>query len=836
MDPTRWSSIDAALERLLDGDDVDLDTLSTDERALLQRLLDAADGGSPALETPAAQHEGLARAIEEERAALDALSAGDRVGPFRLLERIGAGGMGVVFRAERVDGGFEQQVALKLLAHPRGDPASIRLFERERALLAQLEHPNIARLIDGGVSDEGRPWFAMEYIDGEPLIDHADARTLSVAGRIELFLQACDALEYAHRRLILHRDVKPANLLVDAQGRVKLVDFGLGRSLDPEQASAEETLAEGRMTPAWASPEQARGEPVSPPSEVYQLGLVLYRLLTDRAPYSVDGGSTWAVIRAVTTARIRRPSDCWRGGERSESAHRLGAPPARLRRRIAGDLDNITLKALARDPARRYAGVDELAADLRRHLRREPVHARAATRRYRLSRFVQRHRAAVAAASAFVLLLVGSVVVFALQSRALEIERDRALAAAARSERVVGAMGGMIRLSDADGRVEQLYSRGELLDQYVTHVREELAIDPAIRARLLGLLGDALHGLDRWEQARAVLAEAITTLEASGGAHDDAIRDLQARLAEASAFDGDLPAAVALLDGLAAYHGNRAEPDRAALANVVFQRGFLRTYHAARDSAPFAAGLDDLERALASYRRLYTPPHDRIAAALHALGFKTYDTDRGMRRMADGLAMTRAVHGERHATTAARLAEFAFAHDLRGDPVRAAELAEEAYAIHADVRGQTHPDTLSMLSNLAAFQRAAGDLESAIELYRELHGLRERVLPADHALLAFTAHGLGNALREAGDLAASERWLREALRLCLLHQSRNEAVTRENLARTLAADGRTAAAIEQQRAALDAYRRFMPDDDSRQAAARARLDALMSTRSGVDDA
>jgi serine/threonine-protein kinase len=817
--------VDAALARLLDGREVDRLRLTEAERALLARLADAAGATSSALDTPAANHEPLAAALDDRLAELDGLTAGDRVGPFRLVRRIGAGGMGVVFLAERVEGGFEQRVALKLLAQPRGDAASIRLFERERELLARLEHPNIARLIDGGLTDERRPWFAMEYIEGEPLIDHADRASLSVSARIELFLQACDALDHAHRRFILHRDIKPANLLVAGDGRVKLVDFGLGRLLEEPAGGAEETLAAGRMTPSWASPEQARGEPVTPRSEVYQLGLVLYRLLTGRAPYSVGGHSAWAIARAIGEARIARPSEQW-AGRPDDAAAVFGATAARLRRRLRGDLDNIVLKTLAGSPERRYAGVDGLADDLRRHATHQPVRARSATRRYRLSRFVRRNRAAVAGGGAFIALLLASLVVFGLQSRALELERDRAVASATRSERLVDAMAGMIRLSDADNAVEQLYSLGDLLDRYVAYVTETLESDPAVRARLLGILGRALHGIDRWDRARRVIGDAQAALAELRGPDDPEVLELGALMAEAAAFGGDLAGAVAILDDVAERQARAHGPASEPVADAIFLRGFLRTYHAPRGSADFDAGLADLERALALYRDRFRPPHPDIARTLHALGFKTYSTSRGMQLLNDGLAMTRELFGARHATTATRMAELAFAHDLRGEPARAAEIGARAHRVHVDLRGETHPDSLTMLSNLAGFHRAAGTPERAAALYRELHEIRLRVLPDDHLLLAFTAHGLGNTLRRLGDHAESERWLREALRLCLLHESRNEAVTRENLARTLRSAGRRDEAVAQQRLALAAYRRFYGEDDARTDAARERLRTL----------
>jgi serine/threonine-protein kinase len=804
--------VDAALERLLAGEPVDREALSTEERELLDRLAHAADAEASGLETPAAEHAELAAALDDRMLELDGLTEGDRVGPFRLVRRIGAGGMGVVFLAERVEGGFVQRVALKLLARSSLDNAAIRLFERERNLLAQLEHPNIAHLIDGGVTDARRPWFAMEYIDGEPLLEHARRNRLTVRQRLDLFLQACDALDHAHRRMILHRDIKPANLLVARTGRVKLVDFGLGRVLEESAEGAEETLAQGRMTPAWASPEQARGEAVTTRSEVYQLGLVLYRLLTDRAPYQVDDSSPWHVAQAITGARIARPSDV-----------RCGRARSSIGRRLRGDLDNIVLTALASEPHRRYAGVDGLAADIRRHLVHEPVSARAATRRYRLSRFLRRNRAAVAGAGSFIALLVTSLVVFALQARVLEVERDRAVENAARSERLVEAMAGMIRLSDADNAVEQLYSLGDLLDRYVAYVTETLASDPAVRARLLGILGRALHGIDRWDRARGVIGEAQSALAELRGPDDPEVLALGALMAEAAAFGGDLAGAVAILDDVAERQRQAHGPDSGPVADAIYLRGFLRTYHAPRGSADFDAGIADLERALVLYRGRFRPPHPDIARTLHALGFKTYSTPRGMQLLTDGLAMTRELFGERHATTATRMAELAFAHDLRGEPARAAAIGDRAHRLHVALRGETHPDSLTMLSNLAGFHREAGNLEQAAALYRELHEIRLSVLPEDHLLLAFTAHGLGNTLRELGDLAESERWLREALRLCLLHDSRNEAVTRENLARTLAAAGRTEAAVAQQRRAVEAYRTHYGEASDAEGAARERL-------------
>lgn len=832
MNPEQWARVDAALERLLEDEPVDLSTFSNAERELLDRLLASARGDIAGLDTPPADDEALASELVAALAELDGIEPGSSVGAFRIIERIGAGGMGVVFLAERVEGGFDQRVALKLLARDSVDAGAVRLFERERRLLARLEHPGIARLIDGGLTERDRPWFAMEYIDGEPIVQYADSRRLGIRERLELFLQACDALDHAHRQLILHRDIKPANVLVTPTRQVRLVDFGLGRLLqsEDESRSAETTIAAGRMTPGYASPELARGEPVSVSSEVYQLGLLLYRLIAGVLPYRVEGRSTYEIARAITDADIRLPSARWRDADAAERAACFGHSPDRLRRRLAGDLDNIILKALARTPDDRYSSAERLADDLRRHLERLPVRARAATRRYRLSRFIQRNRVAVGGISAFVLLLAVSVAVLGVQAGALERERDRALANAERSQRMVDALAGMIRMSDVDQPVEQLYSLGDLLDRYVDYVRYQLDRDPEVRARLLGILGQAMHGIDRWGPARTVLAEALHETESILGRASEAALGLSKLLAEATAFDGDLAGAVELLDRVESRHVRRTGADSEPVADAVFLRGFLRAHHAVPDSPEYRAGLDDLRQALAIYRRLFKAPHEKIAQATHALGFKLQEPTAAIEMVQQGLQMTRALFGNQHPVTAMRMAELALLVDLHGNPARAADIGEAAYAIHARLQGETHPESLTMLNNLASFHREGGNPERAVELYRKSHELRTQILPDNHLLLAFTAHGLGIALRKTGQYDESERWLREALRLCLLHESRNEAVTRENLARTLAAAGHMNAAVAEQHAAVEAYRDFYGEDSSALLASRQRLEALKTRR------
>jgi serine/threonine protein kinase len=329
------------------------------------------------------------------------------IGPYRVLRELGRGGMGVVYLGERADGQYRKQVAIKLVTSGRHDATVERRFRRERQILAQLEHKGIARLLDGGATPEGQPYFVMEYVEGLGLAQYCDSNRLGVAARVRLFLEVCDAVSHAHRQLIVHRDLKPANILVTAEGSPKLLDFGLGRALDAEGGDEEVTLMGfPLMTPAYASPEQVRGEPYTVSSDVYSLGVILYELLAGRRPYRVPTGSYLELARVISEQEPASLSQASADAGAAEAAKR-SSTPGHLRRQLAGDLERIAAKALAKDQQARYSDVRALAGDLHRHLEGRPVLARAATLRYRAAKLLRRHRVAVPSVALAVLLIVG---------------------------------------------------------------------------------------------------------------------------------------------------------------------------------------------------------------------------------------------------------------------------------------------------------------------------------------------------------------------------------------------------------------------------------------------
>ena len=348
-------------------------------------------------------------------------ASSQRIGPYRLIREIGRGGMGTVYLAVRSDDVFQKRVAIKILrARHRTLRAIVRRFRNERQILASLEHPNIARLLDGGTTDEGSPYFVMEYVEGQLDLGLLRRARAGTSARLRAVPQVCAAVQYAHQNLVVHRDIKPANVLVTSDGTPKLLDFGIAKLLEPgarrTDARADRRPACTLMTPEYASPEQVRGEPVTTATDVYSLGVLLYELLTGQPPYRLESRAPAEVVHVVCESLPVRPSTSSRQsayvpdtdvavtGPADGTADSLRLTPRphtnvdteRLRRRLAGDLDTIVLKALSKEPSRRYASVDQFSEDIYRHLRGHPVLARKDTLGYRTSKFVQRNHAAVA--------------------------------------------------------------------------------------------------------------------------------------------------------------------------------------------------------------------------------------------------------------------------------------------------------------------------------------------------------------------------------------------------------------------------------------------------------
>ena len=513
---------------------------SPELRSELQSLLAAhEEAGTDFLNTPAAQVISEAEDLE-----LSGTLIGRHIGPYEIVDHIGAGGMGEVYRAIRIDE-YQKEVAIKFVRASQDSGFIVSRFKNERQILASLDHPNIARLLDGGTTEDGVPYFVMELIDGQPIDEYCAGKALPIAERLRLFSHVCSAVQYAHQRLIIHRDIKPSNILVTSDGTPKLLDFGIAKMLDRDAVPGqfEPTLTLFRaLTPGYASPEQVKDEPITTASDVYSLGVVLYELLTGRHPYRKPNSTSQEIARAVCEVYPEKPSTAVKrknpGDSRSASAgpEIVENSAQKLSKKLRGDLDNIVLMALRKEPQRRYASVEQFAADLHRHLQNLPVLARNDTISYRTSKFVSRHRAGVIAAVLLTLTLLGALAVTLWEARFARQQAAIARAQEARAERrfndvrklansLIFEVHDSIRNLPGATQARKLVVTRAL--EYLDSLSREASGDPSLQRELATAydsVGDVLGSTDNpnlgdFEGAAASYAKALAIWEALAAAN-----------------------------------------------------------------------------------------------------------------------------------------------------------------------------------------------------------------------------------------------------------------------------------------------------------------------------
>jgi eukaryotic-like serine/threonine-protein kinase len=442
MTPERWQQVKDLLASMLEADpsqrSAHLDEVCGDDPSLrgeVESLLAIGDDAdADALNSPV-----LDAIAGHSPATSDRI--GHWIGPYQIVEEIGVGGMGEVYRAFRADDQYRKEVAIKLVRAGQDSAFVVSRFKNERQLLASLDHPNIAHLLDGGTTKDGVPYLVMELVEGQPIDQYCDRQKLSTTARLNLFLQVCSAVQYAHQRLIIHRDLKPSNILVASDGTPKLLDFGIAKMLDPTVTAGvpEKTMSMFRMlTPGYASPEQIKGEEITTASDVYSLGVLLFELLTGHRPYKTPGRAPHEISKAVCEFQPERPSSAVlridtqeTEGDSSKAIPATGSwvrdgSVEKLRKQLRGDLDNVVLMALRKEPGRRYASAEQLAADIRRHLESQPVSATKDTLRYRTTKFISRHKVGVAATAVVILTLLAGMAITAYEARVARVERAKA--------------------------------------------------------------------------------------------------------------------------------------------------------------------------------------------------------------------------------------------------------------------------------------------------------------------------------------------------------------------------------------------------------------------------
>jgi serine/threonine protein kinase/tetratricopeptide (TPR) repeat protein len=747
---------------------------------------------------------------------------GARLGAWRVTKEIGRGGMGTVYLACRDDDQFRKHVAIKVVAHGVDTAEMLNRFRHERQILAHLDHPFIARLIDGGNTPQGSPFLVMEYVEGRPIDAYCNEQKLDVASQLRLFLKVCDAVSYAHRNLIIHRDLKPGNILVTSDGSPKLLDFGIAKVLDEISGGTAEH-ATRVLTPEYGSPEQARGEAVTTATDVYSLGGVLYRVLTGVAPHAVHDTSPLAIMCAIIEEDVRKPSD--------------------LRHGLSADIDSILLKALHREPQRRYRSVDQFAGDIERLLQGRPVTARPDTVLYRAGKYVRRHVLAMAMGTAIVVLLAGFAVLQTIQLRKTRAERDRA-------NRITDFMTGMFKVPDPNESRGRKVTAREILDNASQNVTSGLSSDPELQADLkfsmagtytgLGLysqaqrlaesaleirrrvLGDRnretlesqnqvawlLDREDHYGEAETLIRQTISTDQHVLGADDPLTLDAMSRLSGilqdmgrfqdeeqlqrqavelcARRLGPDNPRtlkAEALLASSISFQGRNAEAEsiyRKVLGDeqrilgadapdtLVTMRSLANTI---KDQARYAEAEDLYRQTLTGEQRVLGPEHPVTTDTMVALA---YDLAHGAGRVREAESLyrqafeiERRVLGPESRITLRAQEGLAIVLLVDRQYAEAERLQRDILAIRQRELGPKHTDVLLSKYNLATVLRRSGQRVAAEKLLRETLDEQTRFLGKEHADTLATKAYLADLLNDEGRWPEAEELAREAFEVQL---------------------------------------------------------------------
>ncbi len=683
---------------------------------------------------------------------------GQLLGPYRLERPLGEGGMGQVWLARRADGLYQRRVALKLLRPGLADAGLRQRFNREQQILARLEHPHIARLLDAGIGADGQPFLALDFVEGEPITDYCRLRRLDLSARLVLFAQVCDAVSHAHANLIVHRDLKPSNILVTPGGDVRLLDFGIAKLLDDNAAAPEHTRTGVRaFTLHYAAPEQIRGEPVTTMTDVYSLGVVLYELLTGRKPCQPKRSTDAAWEEAILASDPPKPSQVvQRDDERDPDAeHDRTAREARQRlvRQLIGDLDNILLRALAKAPEQRYPSVEAFAQDLQRYRNGRPVLARPQSLRYRIGKYAARHRWVLATSALVLAVVFASLALVGWQA-------NQALREARRAETLQTFLLGMLETA-ASGRADQPINAQRLLDATVQRSETALARQPATRAELYGRIGQLWLRLGNYRQAQALLAREAAILDGLGDAAPATLRISNATLrASSERLLGNDARCLAVLD--------TAHPWLPALRSD--QRGVLADYHTEqgrclRNRGDFDAARRSLDTALQLHQR---PPVQPLALAESLFELAALDSARGdnAAAVAGFAAAQRQLDASPHTDPGLAIAlHTALGNTDRdlGDVAGAEHNFDRALGVALPLYGPAHPQVARLRRGLAAVYVDQGRFRQADALLRQTHAQLVADYGTAHPEVARSWNALGIVAWELGDLDQARRALAQAV-------------------------------------------------------------------------
>jgi len=725
---------------------------------------------------------------------------------FQLVRKLGEGGMGEVWLADQISP-VRRQVALKLIKSGLYDLSVVQRFQSERQSLAIMDHPAIAKVFEAGTTEQGQPFFVMEYVPGIPITDYCDLKNRTIQQRLELFIQACEGVQHAHQKSILHRDLKPANMLVvdvDRRPVVRIIDFGLAKPATPRADTNDAFTQMGSFvgTPGYMSPEQADpgGQDIDTRTDVYSLGVVLYVLLTGALPLDLSrvNQSLAEILRKLREEDPQRPSERVSANRNNcaEAAAARTATPTQLVSELRGDLDWITMKALEKDRARRYGTPSELAADLQRHLQNVPVQAGPATAGYRIQKYLRRHRFGVAVAAVLVLALAGVTGLQAVELRRITRERDRA-------NRITDFMTGMFKVSDpSEARGNSVTAR-EILDKASGDMATGLAKDPEVQAQMMEVMARTYHNLGLYARARDLgqraldarlslfgdddartlesLAQLGWTLDRAGHYSDAEKLERQALADERRAVGPENALTIETLDHLAVILedvGNNNEAEKLAREAIELSSRILGPEHAQTLLAVnhlgralwFQSRYPEAEqqyrRLLDADRRILGTDHPQTLAAMNSLAvtlMAEHHNAQAEEMYREVLAVQQRVLGPEHQATALTLSNLAVLLNSEGRLAEAEKFGREALRVRVKALGPEHPETLASQTNLADTILREGRLQEAEKMHREAMAVEARVLGPENPDFLRTQANLAGILIFEGRYAEAEAMARKIL-------------------------------------------------------------------------
>jgi len=736
----------------------------------------------------------------------------EAVGPYRLLEVLGEGGMGVVYLAEQSEP-VRRQVALKIIKPGMDTRQVVARFDAERQALAVMDHPNIAKVYDGGATESGRPYFVMELARGVPITEYCDTHKLSVRERLELFIPVCHAVQHAHQKGVVHRDMKPSNVLVTIQdGKEpipKVIDFGIAKAMG--QRLTEMTLhtqrGEAIGTPAYMSPEQAEmsGLDVDTRTDIYSLGVILYELLAGELPYDLEDLAGMAALVTLRETDPPTPSRRFKTlGDRQEYiARQRHTDPGSLRRALKGDLDWITMKAMEKDRTRRYETANGLALDIQRFLHNQPVMARAPSTGYRVGKFVQRHKAGTGFAAVLLAVLVGFAVTMSVQAARIAEERDRANNEAETAQQVSDFLVEIFEVTDPSEARGNTITAREILDRGAERIETELGEQPLIQARLMGTMGEAYRALGLYEPATPLLERAVTLARATLGDEDVQVARYLLGLGILYRAQGKFDEADSTLQRSRVMLEGTGEWDAEDMADVLHELGVLYAEQGRNQEAEplFRRSLEInerlfgsnharvawdlnslgavywsmgrleeaeplLERSVTIREKTLGPDHPQLAVGLTNLAVlkneqRKFDEAEPLFRRA--LAIEERTLGPDHPSVGVSVMNLANLYANQERYVEAEPLFLRSLEIAEEALGPEHPDLGLSLYNLADLYQRQGELDRAEPLYRRALAIWEQALGADHPYMGYGFHSLGNLYRDQGRHSEAEPLFRRAL-------------------------------------------------------------------------